>query len=192
MTLSEALRTRHFWMLLIIFVFYLSGVGLIMVHVVPYAIDSGFAAQDAAFLITIIGIFGIGGRLIAGWATDRFGVKTIVAGCLVVLAAITGVIDFLHIPQSLYIFAALFGFTYSVIATIMVRMAKNIFGPRELGSIFGILMVSDGIGFGFVPTLAGYIFDITGSYRTSLLLVSAGFAAASLMTAVEIPKDQRH
>jgi len=56
------------------------------------------------------------------------------------------------------------------------------FGVKFLGSIYGILDTSWGIGAGVSPLLAGYIFDTTGSYQLSIItgavviFITAGLA----------------
>ena len=48
-------------------------------------------------------------------------------------------------------------------------------------------MVSDGIGFGVGPWLAGYVFDVTGSYQVSFIAVTVGLIAASILTLIIKP-----
>ena len=48
-------------------------------------------------------------------------------------------------------------------------------------------MVADGIGIGVGPWLAGYIFDLTGSYTISFISVAAGLMLAAVLTLVVKP-----
>ncbi|MCX5997560.1 MAG: MFS transporter [Chloroflexi bacterium] len=43
LSVSEAFRTRQFWMIFVAFLLFLSSLGLVMLHLVPYAEDSGMA-----------------------------------------------------------------------------------------------------------------------------------------------------
>ncbi|MBN1375778.1 MAG: MFS transporter [Dehalococcoidia bacterium] len=178
LSLPEALSTSQFWMLFTVFLFFLLSLGLVMLHVVPYAIDSGMTPVQAATLLTLIGISGISGRLISGLVSDRIGIKPIILFCLLVLAAITLWIAFYKDTWTFYIFATLYGIVYSGFVPMMVRITSQVFGMKALGSIFGALMVSDGIGFGVGPWLAGYVFDVTGAYQASFVAVTAGLIAA--------------
>ena len=89
LSISEALRTPQFWMLFLVFLFFLLSLGLVMLHIIPYAIDSGMTPVQAATLLTLIGIFGIGGRLASGLVSDRLGIKPVIVFCLLILASIT-------------------------------------------------------------------------------------------------------
>jgi MFS family permease len=187
LSVSEALRTPQFWMLFLVFLFFLLSLGLVMLHIVPYAIDSGMTPLGAATLLTLIGIFGIGGRLVSGLVSDRLGIKPVIVFCLLVLASGTVWIAFHKDTWTFYSFACIYGVVYSGFVTMMVRIARQVFGAKALGSIFGALMVSDGIGFGVGPWLAGYVFDVTGSYRASFIAVTCGLIAAAILTLVVKP-----
>jgi MFS family permease len=187
LTLGEAVRTGMFWMTFIILLIFLTSLSLTMLHMVPYAIDSGLTPIQAAFLLTLVGITGIAGRLVSGMVSDRFGAKPVMLSGLALLALITLMLALRQQHWPFYLFAALFGFGYSSIATMMVRMTRYIFGIKALGSIFSILMIADGIGMGLGPWLAGLIFDITGGYFLTFIGVSIALAAAAVMTGLVRP-----
>ncbi|MCX6007322.1 MAG: MFS transporter [Chloroflexi bacterium] len=187
LSVSEALHTPQFWMLFLVFLFFLLSLGLVMLHIIPYAIDSGMTPVQAATLLTLIGIFGIGGRLASGLVSDKLGIKPVIVFCLLMLACITTWIAFHKDEWTFYLFACIYGFIYSGFVTMMVRITRQVFGAKALGSIFGALMVSDGIGFGVGPWLAGLVFDITGTYQASFISVTVGLIAASILTLIIKP-----
>ncbi len=81
-----------------------------------------------------------------------------------------------------FIFALLFGLSYGGNIVLIPKLASSIFGLNSMGAIFGALSVADGLGFGTGPLLAGYVFDITGSYNISFFIVAAGMALAVVAT----------
>ncbi len=182
LSVSEAFRTRQFWMIFIAFLLFLSSLGLVMLHLVPYAEDSGMAPIQAATLLTLIGIFGLAGRLVSGVLSDRIGIKPIMLFCTMLLGLNIAYIAFSHTAWSFYVFASIFGVTYSGFVTQMVRITRFTFGGKALGSVFAALMVSDGIGFGFGPWIAGNIFDATGSYQASFVAAAIGLILAAILT----------
>jgi MFS transporter, OFA family, oxalate/formate antiporter len=182
LTLPAAVRTGQFWMIFITFLLFLSSLGLVMLHLVPYAVDSGMAPVQAATLLTLIGVFGLGGRLASGVLSDRIGIKPIMLFCTVLLGLNIAYIAFSNTNWAFYIFASIYGVTYSGFVTQMVRITRVTFGGKSLGSVFAALMVSDGIGFGFGPWIAGNIFDATGSYQASFLAAAIGLMVAGVLT----------
>ncbi|MCX6005036.1 MAG: MFS transporter [Chloroflexi bacterium] len=187
LTLKQALGTKEFWMLFVIFAFFLLSLGLVILHIVPYAIDSGLSPVAAAGLLTVIGVLGIAGRLVAGLVSDRIGAKPVILFCLILETVIITWIAFSRDVWTFYIFAALFGIAYPGFVTMMVRITRQLFGFKSLGAIFGMLMISDGIGTGVGPWLAGYAFDVTGSYRVPLFSVAAGLVIAAIITVIIKP-----
>jgi OFA family oxalate/formate antiporter-like MFS transporter len=187
LTVSQSLRTSQFWMLFVMFLLFLSSLGLIMLHLVPYAVDSGIEPVRAALLLTLIGIFGIAGRLSSGILSDKVGIKPIMLFCTILLGLNIAFIAIFSEPWAFYIFAAIYGIAYSGFVTQMVRITRKIFGGRALGSVFGALMVSDGIGFGVGPWVAGNIYDATGSYQASYLAAAAGLAVAAVLVVIVRP-----
>jgi len=182
LTLPAAVRTGQFWMIFITFLLFLSSLGLVMLHLVPYAVDSGMAPVQAATLLTLIGVFGLGGRLASGVLSDRIGIKPIMLFCTVLLGLNIAYIAFSNTNWAFYIFASIYGVTYCGFVTQMVRITRVTFGGKSLGSVFAALMVSDGIGFGFGPWIAGNIFDATGSYQASFLAAAIGLMVAGVLT----------
>jgi MFS family permease len=187
LSISQALRTHQFWMLFLVFLFFLLSLGLVMLHIIPYAIDSGMTPVQAATLLTLIGVFGIGGRLVSGLVSDKLGIKPVIVFCLLALASITAWIAFHKDAGTFYLFACIYGVVYAGFVTMMVRIVRQVFGAKALGSIFGALMVSDGIGFGVGPWLAGYVFDVTGAYQVSFVAVTIGLIAAAILTIIIKP-----
>lgn len=189
--LGEAVRSRAFWMLFGTLLIFLTALSLIMLHLVPCAIDAELEPVQAAFLLTLVGIAGIAGRLISGVASDRYGARPVMFCGLALLALITLMLALRRHDWFFYLFAALFGLGYSGVATMMVRMTRYIFGNRALGSIFSVLMVADGIGMGLGPWLAGYIFDLTGGYSLTFMGVAVALALAAVMTGLVRPATAR-
>jgi MFS family permease len=187
LTASQAVRTPQFWMLFVTFLLFLSSLGLVMLHLVPYAVDSGMPPVQAAVLITLIGIFGIGGRLSSGILSDRIGIKPVMVFCSILLGLDIAWISFSNTPWSFYVFASVYGLSYSGFVTQMVRITRTTFGGRALGAIFAALMVSDGLGFGLGPWIAGNIFDATGSYHVSYLAAAFGMVLAAALTIIVQP-----
>lgn len=48
-----------------------SGCSLPFIYLVPYALGNGISQQNAAFLMSILGVVDIVGNITFGWLTDR-------------------------------------------------------------------------------------------------------------------------
>jgi len=135
-----------------------------IMHLVPLLTDKGFSLEFATSVLMILMICGAFGRILGGMLGDYIG--ALPGYILMSLGQTIFVVWFPHLisPTSIYVLAALFGFTYSgVMSSILVCtriMVSAKFGARamSLTSLFGW------IGMGLGGFLGGYFFDIYGDY----------------------------
>lgn len=182
LSLTEAVSTISFWLLFTLYALCILGLGLIMIHLVPYALDMGLSAMTAASLLTTIGVCSIIGRLASGATSDRVHTKSVLVVCLAIQLIVMLSLPAVEEVWMLYLVAALFGISYGGYIPLIPKLTSELFGTQHMGAIFGTLMVADGIGFGIGPWLAGYLFDTTGSYHISFLCVAVGIAIAIILT----------
>jgi len=135
-----------------------------IMHLVPLLTDKGFSLEFATSVLMILMICGAFGRILGGMLGDYIG--ALPGYILMSFGQTIFVVWFPHLisPTSIYVLAALFGFTYSgVMSSILVCtriMVSAKFGARamSLTSLFGW------IGMGLGGYLGGYFFDIYGDY----------------------------
>lgn len=178
LSLSEALSTRRLWMFGVALICFGFGFGTVMVHIVPYAIGLGISAASAASIIALIGGISVGGRVMIGYASDRAGTKL----ALVFSFSLVSVAFFWLLAARelwmLYVFAIVFGFGYGGMAALGTPVIAEMFGLSSLGAIMGVTLIFvEGAG-AIGPVVAGYIFDITGSYNLAFTI----YAVLSLLS----------
>ena len=87
--------------------------------------------------------------------------------------------------ELLYLFAAVFGFAYGGMSALLSPLVADLFGLRFLSTIAGTAGAAWTMGGALSPFVAGYIFDVTGSYQLAFLLsimvCALGLAAAFLL-----------
>ena len=70
----------------------------------------------------------------------------------------------------LYLFAVLYGIAYGGVLPLEMLLTGELFGLKSLGMIFACLILFGTVGGAVGSPLAGYIFDITGSYYVAFLV----------------------
>ena len=175
-SLSEALRTPTLWILILILMVAASGYQMLVIHIVAAAIDTGITPEAAAIIITLSGITNTLGRLTLSGLATKIGNKTVLAMCLAIQALALLSLARASDLYTFYIIVAIYGLAYGGITPIMPTLAGSLFGTRSIGSIFGAINAAYTVGAAIGPLLAGYIFDITGSY--SIAFVSTAIAMA--------------
>jgi len=178
LSLSQAFRTRSFW--LITFYHVLLGICMMMIatHVIPYATDIGFSAVAASLIISLMGGAHFVGSVLAGIISDRIGRKKTVVACAVLLAVTVFSLIWARELWMLYLFALIYGFVGGGIATSGTVLIGDTMGMFNAGKILGALEIGWGIGAALGPIIGGYIFDVTGSY-----ILAFGIAALSMCIA---------
>ena len=184
-SLQEAMHTKEFWMLAIMFLSVFFCLGTITVHVVIHATGLGIPATAAAKILALIGGAGILGRIILGSIGDRTGNKSV---SIISFSLMSAALCWLTMAKELwmlYLVAVVFGLGFGGLLALLSPMSAELFGLRSHGVILGILMFGAEIGESAGPTLAGWIFDIHGSYQwaflISLALSTIGIMLSSLL-----------
>ena len=90
-------------------------------------------------------------------------------------------------------FVALNGFSDGISGLLIGAKAADLYPPRMLGTVMGMMEVGRGIGIGLGPIMAGILFDLQGDYFLAFL-ISAGLTTASvfLMWSVRLTSRGRN
>ena len=140
--------------------------------------DHGFPRLFVASIFGLTGLLSVVGRIGFGIAADRIGraaSATISYGCTAVGTLCLLGLEVWPVVAALYAYAFFFGLGFGARGPIITAMASQLF-PGRFGAIYGFLSVGNGIGGGVAPWFAGYVHDVTGSYRIAFL-ISVGFCA---------------
>ncbi|MET3853643.1 MFS transporter [Rhizobium sp. OAE497] len=152
-------------------------------HMVSYATICGVAPMAAVSIYSVEGLAGLGGRLLYGSLADKFGVKPVlVAGLLVQAAALATYLAVSELGQ-FYALAVIFGSAYGGVMPLYAVLAREYFGPKVIGTVFGAATMLSSIGMAFGPLIGGWIFDTYQNYSWLFIgsaLVGLGAAAIAL------------
>ena len=170
LSFKEALRTRQVWLISLVYFCAYFAYRLFVVHMVIHATGQGISSARAVGIIAFQGAAGIAGRIIMGIFADRIGNRQamILSAGIMMLA-----LFWLLLAKDLwmlFLFGVVFGFGHGGIATMESPIVANVFGMRSHGVIFGLVFFCDTLGGAIGPFLAGYIFDVTSSYKFAFLL----------------------
>ena len=171
LSFSQAIRTSRFWLFGFILASVFFCLGTIMVHIVPYAGDTGIPAITAASVLSIAAGISIIGRLIIGFISDRIGGRLILTICLILLTLSIIWLLFAEKTWMFYVFAVIFGLSYGGFTLLLPVVTAELFGLASLGIIIGGITFMTTLGDAVGAPVSGTIFDITGSYRLAFLTI---------------------
>jgi MFS family permease len=187
-TLAAARRTAALWLVTAVFTTTFLVIFLPMVHLVPFALDLGMAPVRAALVIGLIGAGSLVGRLLSGAVSDRLG-RRWTLGLALALQALA----FLGFWSSsgaslLFPSALLFGLATGSISPLFPAIIGDFFGRLSVGAIFGFVWAIAASAAAFGPLIAGYLYDVTGSYADAFVLSAVlNFGAACLVLLLRKP-----
>jgi predicted MFS family arabinose efflux permease len=185
-TLGGALREagHHSGYLYLTAGFFVCGwhVAFIAVHLPAYLADGGIDASIAAWCLALVGLFNVIGSYSAGVLGGRFSKKY----CLSFLYAARSllILVFIMVPLSVasaLIFSAIMGLLWLSTVPLTSGLVAQIFGPRYMATLFGIVFLSHQVGSSLGVWLGGYLYDAHGSYDLIWWLsIALGLLAALL------------
>lgn len=183
LTFQEAIRTRQLWTVCTIYFIILVCVYTILIHIVQHAIDLGIPTVVAAGILATIGGVSIFGRFLMGGIGDKIGDKRALFVCLLFLLTALAWLQTVKVLWMFYVFAALYGFAHGGFFSLVSPLIARLFGTRSHGLLFGIVIFCSTIGGALGPFMAGYIFDLTSSYKIVFLTLAVLVIIALALTA---------
>ena len=178
-TLGEALRSEPFWLLYASSLLVCVGLFVPMVHLASYAQDAGYSEAQGVLLVSLIGLGSLLGRFTIGGIADRLGRQPSLAAMYIGVGLMLILWWLTSTYWVLVVFALLFGAFYGGFVALAPTITMDLYGPRSVSGIIGLLYTGPGIGTLVGPPLAGAAFDAFGSYSLPILVAAAlSFAGA--------------
>jgi MFS family permease len=185
----SALRTPQFIVLAATFFLCCAAHSGPIFHTVSYAMICGAAPLAAASIYSVEGVAGLFGRLIFGFAADRFGVRRVIVAGLALQAV--GIYTYIYVSQleHFYLLALVLGTAYGGVMPLYSILAREYFSQRVMGTVLGAATMTSSIGMAFGPIGGGWLYDTFGTYHWLYIASAAiGLAAAGMALAFPPPK----
>lgn len=182
-TLKQAMATPHFWLLMLVYVFTGLGSFLVALHQLAFAVDIGFDKLYAASVLGMGAFLSLPGVIITGTVSDYIGRE--LSAIVTYGTSIIGVACGLAItgPDQhllLWLHACFFGLTWGARGPAITAKTADLFPGPNLGTILGVISLGTGLGAAAGSWLAGYVFDVTASYRAAFWLSILFYACGSV------------
>src|SRR5215831_8429870 len=152
----------------------LTGLGsfFVSLHQLAFAVDAGFDKLYAASVLGLGALLSVAGVIVTGTLSDYIGRE--LSAVLAYAVSIIGVICALFITGPdhawlLWIHACFFGLTWGARGPSVTAKTADLFPGPNLGAILGVITVGTGIGSAVGAWGAGWIFDMSGSYRLAFV-----------------------
>ena len=179
-TMAAFLRDAIWWKLALFNMLFALGVGAIFMHFAALLQDRGATLGQAALAMSLVGVGGLAGNLLAGWLADRMPASRLAVIVMAVPMMATLVI---YAGGGLWVSiaaGALLGLCSGGDNSVSLLLARRYFSADTFGRASATQMVAAAAGGGISPWLAGVVHDRTGSYDLALIMAAACMGAAAL------------
>ena len=179
-SMAAFLRDAIWWKLALFNMLFALGVGAIFMHFAALLQDRGATPGQAAIAMSLVGLGGLTGNLLAGWLADRMPASRLAVIVMAVPMLATLVI---YAGGGLWVSIAaggLLGLCSGGDNSVSLLLARRYFSADTFGRASATQMVATAAGGGISPWLAGVVHDRTGSYDLALILAAACMGAAAL------------
>ena len=180
-------RTKAFWNLPCIHGLGCAGHGIIMLFVVPLAVDDrGISLGVAAFTLTIISSVSIISRFVTPILCERRGTKPVMAACLLLQGIPVVMLFWADTAWEFFVFSAIFGLGFGGEWTGYLVINRQYYGNGPMGTLYGWQNAGSLLAHAFVSWAAGVMVAISGSYTAILIFsLATSLGGAALVAALE-------
>ncbi|MBT6394205.1 MAG: MFS transporter [Nitrospinaceae bacterium] len=166
---KEIMKRRPFWTVLGSHACDCMCHSVLLVHIVPFAIESGMPRVQAAMLMSALGAGALVGRLVGGMMSDRFGPK---GTLLLFLSMQTFPVPLLLFSPGLgtmYFVAIFVGLGLGGHGTLYPLVTREFYGPKRVGLLYGTFTMGASIGMASGSFFGGVLYDMAGDYSWAFL-----------------------
>ena len=185
-----SIGTKELWLTGFAFSLVSFGIIGVIVHEVPFITDMGVSSTTAATVLGLTAGIGVLGKLCFGYFADRFSPRWMMLACVALQAV--GVVILMQ-SRSLgmvWVFVIVFAFGCGGTNTLRPLVIGEFFGISALGRTLGQTELIRRLGATAGPFVAGYIFDVTGSYHYAFITIIVAYLAAMVALFIIHPVKQ--
>jgi MFS family permease len=191
LTVPQALRSPQFIALALTFFLCCAAHSGPIFHTVSYAQLCGLSAFAAVSIYSLEGLAGLGGRVLFGLSADQLGTKRVLVAGLLLQAIAIALYPLVNALGEFYAVASLFGVAYGGVMPLYAVLAREYFGQRNMGTVFGAATMMSSIGMAAGPLGGGWMFDRYQGYD-GMYLASAAIALSAAAVALGFPGKDRN
>lgn len=180
--LAEASRHSGFWYLCAGFFVCGFHVTFIATHLPAFVVMCGLSPAIGAWSLALVGLFNVAGSYLSGVAGGIWRKKYLLSLIYLGRAIVIGI--FMVAPKTEAVvlsFAGAMGLLWLSTVPLTSGLVAQIFGPRHMATLFGIVFLAHQVGSFLGGWLGGVAFDRTGGYDLMWVIsILLGLAAAVL------------
>lgn len=188
-TIRRAVRSRDVWLVVGTIGTANFAVVAMLVHLIPYATDTGLSGERAALVFSVMTLMGALGGPLFGTLADYLSIKRLlIASMLCQFAAVLLFVE-LQGQLGLSLAAGTLGLGFGGLMPLVTLAVGRMFGVESLTRIMGLATPLSLLFFAPAAPLTGYLYDTRGNYDLALqMLLVAPLLAIAFLCFLNIPR----
>uniref|UniRef100_A0A673KDB5 Monocarboxylate transporter 12 n=1 Tax=Sinocyclocheilus rhinocerous TaxID=307959 RepID=A0A673KDB5_9TELE len=176
-----------FLLLLVSFLFLAYGCSVPFVYLVPYSLSAGVSPQQAALLMSILGVSGIVGTITFGWIADRKCLRPYRVVSYMLAVGSEGLsclfLPLLNVFSLLVPFSLVYGYFDGAYVALIPVVTSDTVSSTHLTSALGVVYFLHAIPYLISPPIGGCLVDQTGSYTATFFLSGVSLICSAVILA---------
>lgn len=163
-------------------IFGMAGLYVPFVYLVDAAKAHDIPKNDAAMLLSVIGITNTVGRVVCGWVADMPQVNSLLLNniCLLISTVAVSLTPLCYSYSAYMAMSVAFGIAISGYISLTSIILVDLLGLDKLTNAFGLLILFRGFAALLGTPLAGALYDLTKSYDLPFYTAGAMFAVSTI------------
>ncbi len=187
-TLAQALRTWQWWALwLLLFLNTSAGIGVISQESPIFQEVAGVTAAAAAGMIGIVAFGNGAGRIFWAWVSDLIPRRFVFLIMFLLQAVLFWVLPSVNAQTPLTVVAFVILLCYGGGFGTMPAFTADYFGPKNAGTIYGLMLTAWGFASAFGPPLIAHIHQVSGHYTAGLHILSIVLLVSAILPFIVRP-----
>jgi len=187
-TLGEALRTWQWWALCgLMSINTMAGLSVVSQAAPIFQEIGKLSAATAATLVGVISIGNGVGRVLWSWISDLTSRRTAFFTMYLLQAVLFWTYHYIASPTLLTVVTFIIVMCYGGAYGITPAFAADYFGPRNVGPIFGLMLLPWAFPAALGPLLFAYLRESTGGYTQALYLIAGMMTIATILPLIVSP-----
>ena len=187
LSLTEALRTSAFWIILAAIALGAGCMTAIFAHVVPMLLDRGVSARQATTVLATFSLVTAGWQIGMGYMLDRIPRPWIAAPFYLLALAGLILLESTSSYPLLLLSGLLMGLGLGTEYGVLPYFLSRYFGTRHYGAIsgsmYGVIVLTQGL----TPFLMDLVFDVTGTYDIAIIAICIGLVLGAILITRLLP-----
>lgn len=163
---SEMLATPTFYYLWIAYALGTTAGQMAISQLIPFARSAGLGAAIATYALVVTSAGNVGGRILSGWFSDKFGRLSTLKTMVLISAVAMPALYILRMQMLLFfVLVAVVYWCYGTQLSVFASTTADFYGTKYLGMNYGLLFTAWGFAGILGPAIAGRVFDTFGNYQ---------------------------